>query len=913
MESGHVYLLLPCHSLEDFPIDDRDTDADQLLTYWTAPWHPAIITSTSCPPKWHRMDDLPQEFSDVVLLVPRVSRTAMPVDLPDQAASRNASVISQVLTRAALVDQIAEELAACSASRLIPVEQVDQELVADFYALGYWRLQIELLTRKMRYTSCLDHQRFDEVLLQAAAAACHDARHDAQQALQRCYDMLADERDHYYPVDSFLFDVALVAPESNAQAIRRELSGPLGPSRPLPKNLWMTGETLTSLAGSSPELVQEIAERVESRSSPASTGGDDRDGWSDAISLIGGEWDESPTSLVSLAAWQDQLRTGIDAFQKVLGSRPHVFFRRRFGTLPTLIESLSKMSFTGAVLATLDEGRFPRCPQSRVCWQGPTHFSVDAVGQIPLDASKPETFLRLAMTMGESMERDFVAAVCLVHWAGHVSPWMSDVQRGHHYGLRIGKFITLDSFFAMPDEAHHVWQSDVGSYHSPYLQQQIADRAVDPISQWVDAWNRELQLQSTAALRTWAAVLGATRKQLTSAGDDGLVESIDRQLSREPAESATPAVDSQMAPTLAINTGSAPLRFSGKDASTMIPAYGFSVTSAAEGAVEVPEVPSDRGAVSIEGDSISNGVMSAHVDPSTGGLQALYAQNVRGNRLSQRLVHRATGSAQMECDSIEKCISGDAAELVASGRLVNNDQVLAEFRQTFRLESHSRLLRLRVLIQPQVELTRRPWLDHFSIGWAYSSRIEVLRWLHGRQHPVESGRFDAPMGFQLCDGPQATSVFTAGLPFHQIVDDQRLDTLLVVAGQTPRELEVAVGIDLPLPLHTARIWPLPIPQTTTIRSYDLGTGWLFFVDAKHLIASHWRPVWDERDQCVGFAVRFTETAGKAGKATLQCFQPIGRAWTINQSGQWVTDLEVHNGHVVWNFRASEWTEVECRW
>ncbi len=39
-------ILLPCHSLEDFPMHHEGADADGLLAAWTALWHPALLAQT---------------------------------------------------------------------------------------------------------------------------------------------------------------------------------------------------------------------------------------------------------------------------------------------------------------------------------------------------------------------------------------------------------------------------------------------------------------------------------------------------------------------------------------------------------------------------------------------------------------------------------------------------------------------------------------------------------------------------------------------------------------------------------------------------------------------------------------------------------------------------------------------------
>ena len=41
MNYTDLTVLLPCHSLEDFPLYHEGAEADGLLAAWSALWHPA--------------------------------------------------------------------------------------------------------------------------------------------------------------------------------------------------------------------------------------------------------------------------------------------------------------------------------------------------------------------------------------------------------------------------------------------------------------------------------------------------------------------------------------------------------------------------------------------------------------------------------------------------------------------------------------------------------------------------------------------------------------------------------------------------------------------------------------------------------------------------------------------------------
>ena len=112
--------------------------------------------------------------------------------------------------------------------------------------------------------------------------------------------------------------------------------------------------------------------------------------------------------------------------------------------------------------------------------------------RVPLDASQPGTFLRLASRLGESMDTDHVATLWLAHWPDHASPWYADLRRIARYTHALGKFTTLEKYFAETDLPGQVDRFEASQYRSPYLQQAIIRKQSDPISSCVRYWRRRL-------------------------------------------------------------------------------------------------------------------------------------------------------------------------------------------------------------------------------------------------------------------------------------------------------------------------------------------------------------------------------------------------------------------------------------
>ena len=72
MKFQDLIVLLPCQSLEDFSLDRQADDAEEILSAYSALWHPALLASAQDVPKWVAAEDPPQEPADHQLPPARV-------------------------------------------------------------------------------------------------------------------------------------------------------------------------------------------------------------------------------------------------------------------------------------------------------------------------------------------------------------------------------------------------------------------------------------------------------------------------------------------------------------------------------------------------------------------------------------------------------------------------------------------------------------------------------------------------------------------------------------------------------------------------------------------------------------------------------------------------------------------------
>jgi alpha-mannosidase len=204
MTFDDLLILIPSHSLEDFPAEQGESEAASLLNSFAVPWHPALLAAAKVLPRWHRADDPPDSTQRRLILVPSCAESWLPAGWAERLETEGCTVIRNLSDRT--------EMLQAALAPLDPGSAVDPELAADFLALGTCHLLLELLTRKMRHFSNLDEVHLQREVVGAAEAAVAGDAETARTRLQSCFDLLAESRERFYPVDCFLIDLCLLIP-----------------------------------------------------------------------------------------------------------------------------------------------------------------------------------------------------------------------------------------------------------------------------------------------------------------------------------------------------------------------------------------------------------------------------------------------------------------------------------------------------------------------------------------------------------------------------------------------------------------------------------------------------------------------------------------------------------------------------
>ena len=909
MKFDELIILLPCHTLDDFAVYRQGSEADGLLAAWTALWHPALLASAGSMPAWYPAEDPPASLPGRLVVIPWASRRKLPVDWAQRISGEGSLVLENVSSR--------DELLAAALAQLEEGETaVDEDLAGDFLALGYCYLQIELLSRKMHYDSHVDLDPFQTEVLAAARATVRGELEVAREGLVRSFDVLAQARDHFYPVDAYLIDLTLLAPSTLGQALREELA------EGRPTNLVVSGEVVDQMARLEPDSLVAVREALKRGT----------------VSIVGGEYTEGALPLAPIEMILDELRRGEAVYREHLGVAPEVYGRRGLGLSPVLPQILHKHGFIGALHVALDGGQIPRANQCKARWEGVDGAAIDALGATPHDASCPECFLQFARHLGDSIEKDHVATLILAHWPGKTSCWYHDLRRIEAYGGVLGKFVTLDDYFNKTDVPDRLARFSADQYHWPYLRRAVDQGEKDPISRHVRAHRAHAEASARKAVATLSTLV---QGNVPAVGDRGLAEGV-----KELAEGlAGDAVDS-LRGRLVIN----PLSHSrhvavdphadsngpqggdggGSKVIVEVPAMGFAWVSPRE----TEQGDTATSVLLAEENVLRNEYFEVTVNPTTGGIQAMRGYGYRGNQFSQQIAFRhPSARAQpgetwrdpgasaiysvMAADSVAVTHACAAVgEVTSRGHLVNHHgERLAGFVQTMRVLRGSRVLELEIELDVDEPPGADPWDSYYAVRLAWSDPdAELWRDVGMARAATHRERLEAVHFVEIQSGESRLAILPAGLAFHRRSGERMLDTLLVVRGETARKFRLGIGLDISYPLSSGLNMLMPDDRLTVAAAAPVSgrKGWFFHVGAKNITATHWEPL-IEGDRTTGLRVRLLESEGRGGRVPFGTFREVGSARQTDFQSRPLADLPIEAGEIMIDIAGYEWVQVEMLW
>ncbi len=957
MTYDDLLVLIPSHSLEDFPTELGEKPAEGLLNPFAVVWHPVLLAAAQRLPRWQRADDnLPVQPNRLVI-VPTKCSDQVPDSWIERARREGMNVITGITDRQAMLD-----------AALAPLERVpavDPDLAADFLAFGHIYIQTELLTRHMRNFSHLDEPHLEREIVAAAKAACSQDGEAARKYLRHCFEMLLECRERFYPVECFLLDLCLVIPRLGGEKLQKLLE--TGQTI----NLMVTAADLEQIAVEHPESLSLLREGVAAGQ----------------VELVGGEYQDLGTPLLDIDTVIDQLSRGRKTYERLLGRTPGIWGRRRYGVSRQMPQLLDRSGFTGAFHLVMDDGYYPDEEQSKLRWEGADGSTLDAYSRIPLAGDSASSYLRMPVRIAESMDHDHVAGVAIARWPEMRTPWLEDLKRGEKYAAVLGKFTTLSEFFTRTEHPGRHTDFPADKYLTPFFVQSVAKQEAHPIGRYIDWWARQSAFKSAAWVQTMAAalwgrpwpgdltaVVDAMAKahpdaeesvakdaqgaidQLAAAGRSAMTEVFS---SGSPAGGAAAGPGWLLLNPLAVGRKVC-VELPGEARSAADPATRVVQKAAAgAGSVAVVDIPScgfawvpagssapakpasrDKSPPMAEGLTLRNEFFEVHVSETTGGISQVRTYHRSPNRVSQQLAFRfprertltieTEGEEPQTTQSFYSEMRSTAARVLAAGPAMGaietfgeivdqqTNVLLADFRQEIRVYRGKPIIELLIELKPSRKPEGDPWSNYFCSRFAWKdSSAALTRSMQMGASPVgEQERIEAPHYVEIADEKWRTTILGCGLPFHRLTGDRMLDTILIAEGESRTSFRMVIAVDDQYPLQAA----LDAMTPPVVLRLEQGppavgeSGWLVHIGTKNVVLLGIHPLHGDQGEdlstAAGFAVRLLETEGRSKVFKLRLFKPAKSARQRDFRDHTVQTLHMEGDAVVVHVSPHEVCEVE---
>lgn len=900
-------LAVNSHGWEDFPVHHRGQQAAELLAGWTSLWHPDLLQHCQWMPAWQRIDEMPDPPAGAVVVVPRFAASLVPTDAQQRLTGLGGHYVTGDADRNIVVRDLAERLPQTGGNGLTTNP-------ADFFALGYCYLQVQLMTRQLRYLSTLDEAAFQQRLLAAARSAVAGQSAEARASLQCCFDLLAGERNRYYPTEAALIDCQYLYDPLPVAELARSLQAPHRFS------LHLNGQRAGQIREQA-DLGAPVRQRLQAGS----------------LSLVCGPNQEWPTALISLRSVCRELAASVAGIRRAFPeTSTGVYGRRRFGLGPSTPAIIRLAGLRQAVHCTLDDGVFPQTAPNHIRWRGEDGTVLEALTSPPRLADVPETWLNLGICLGETIDSAHYASLFVVRWPGQESDGWVDVINSNGFGNILGRFVTLDEYFEQTHDPGFDQDYSPDQYRNPWLTQMVQRGEPDPVSRFLRYWQGMVGQLAREGMQ--AMLVAVTDKAGPPPGEPA-PDPVQQWM--DPASSSggdpdpvpgEPGLPKQLAGHLARLPGEAPAA-----GNLLINPFSFSrpwlsdtagmVHLPAMGCVREPPDPAPPAATTVpmvvDERTLRNEFFLVEINRETGGIAAIKLHNQRGSLLSQQLaVRRSPGQVSrggsrpglytsMVASEVEIGSDGPWRAVARSrGHLVDEGRPVGEFRQQFTIERGIPWLTL----ESEVDLDKRPggdpWDNYLAcrIAW-HDETADLFAWVHETCHPVNRHRLTAPLALDIRQPRATCSLLTGGLPFHQRIGQRRLDSILVAGNDSGRLWKTGIGINLDNPL-TAALALIRPPESIACQGGPQ-SGWLFHLNCKNVVVLHWAPLAGPDGPALRLLVR--ETAGRAAEVCLESARlPVAARW-IDLQGEILNQLKVQGNQVHWNMNPHETGLVELLW
>jgi len=886
--------------------------APGVMAVFQALWHPDRLRQATSLPTVRTFD---QDLGDdaVRALVPKLFADAAaakfreqpnvalePIDLPSGAGE---AAIAEVARRWNLRTEFAD-------------------FDRDLFALAFTFLALTAVLQNMGQDDPIDDWSVWRDV-ETALRFGDDEPERRRDSLQAAHESLNSARNLVFPSSVNLLDLALWMGDANDARRRLAL-------RP-PTNLFITGAELNALAESNAGFADLLKEAI----------GDQR------VELLSGPYDSRPWTLLSLESKIWQLQRTNEVFRRLLSKDADAFGARSPALTPNLPTLLSKHQYRGCYHGAFDGSTLPYFKSSKLNWTALDGTSLETVCKTAASAEDESAVFVVLKEFAKLLDDDRSPVAAFVHRFGTQATWLAWWLRASELSQVLGRFQTLTDYSLGSALPHHQTRTRAEEYDAKAFEGALARGIADPVSSFAGYYRRRMAFDAAASL--WGLALCASdgRADVESSHQPDQLENAVESM--EPiAVDAIPSWSHEAAIALAaeafkksqaglgvavFNPCSFPRRaclFVSPATTPKLEAPVRAVQPLADKCAVVVDVPGwgwawmprsvpggpasgpqPAGKTVAAGLKLKNEFIEVEIDKASGGLRGLWDVRTGFSRLGQQLAH-ATGG-KMVARSRTITANGPAVgEITTEGDLLSPDgkQKWATFRQSFRLWVGRPVLEIDVHLEPLRPLKSDPE-DYFALRWAWPDEKAIVSTTDGLILQSHRGAaLEAPLLVDIRERNLLTTLLTNGLPFHRRSAPRMMDTVLVAAGETARDFQIAVAVDFARPVTAALEMLQPVVALPVDKGppSDQRTGAFASITPPAVVASVIRPQPGDEGKAT---LRLVETMHKSVRAELRFSHRPRGARFINGRGDVVYDIYPSGDALPVDLNASEtqWVEL----
>ena len=939
MSDRQLHLLSPYRMPTTYPLQLSGDEAASWLNGYLSLWHPAALSLAGQAPQTSNTYDHDTPGAGYVYCVPQGPHLYQPDDWAERVLAAGAVRYPSSTDRSESVEFLKTALREKDAAS--PLLDAPEEVVRLFAGLGLGYLLVDSLFEAMDHEKLLDAAGFWSDVTAAVEAANQNA--DYQLHLKAAAEKLQVAREQLSCSSIYWLDWVLVQP--------KELNAPWPESlaKGIPLTLLASGETLEKLAEQAPDRFAELKAKIIP-DLPAS------------VDLCCGSYRERDDALLPFESQLWNLRKARQTVKDLFGVETAVYARQKSAFHPQLPSWLQHVGFKHAVLVSFDSATIPTLRGTAANWPGPDGKAVDAFTRTPLPAHDPHTFFNLVYHLREAISQDAAPTIALIHKGSAPFSVYRDLLALADLAPVLGTWIGLGRYFTDAVTGDYIGAQQADDFFADYLDDRVTHgHRPDPVS----AFPRHLRLRRKLDS---AFTLASLYRSLTPNPGPEEAESLKKLADIETEVELRgvefpPGPTDELANSLSLHEATIAKRLAdrlqarsaeGQPGVMVFNSCSFARRAALEieGArgpipladpvkysefsegvarlvVEVPPLgyvwlpqgvpggsaPKPR-LKTADGLTLRNEFFEADVDSVTGGLRSFRDLRTRITRFGQQLVYNPGSTAKVK--SIKVTHSGAAlGEITSEGELLNaQDEVLATFRQRFRVWMGRPVLEMRIELDVKHEPSGYPWHGYYGarFGWR-DERGVLFRGVNGQNTQTGYTRPVSPDYLEIRFGAERSFLFTGGLPFLQRNGARMADVILVPEGEQNRTFELLLSLDRELPMQTAVGWVSPTPILLTEKGPPAAgaSNWLAHLDMPSLILTSLRPCDASDGMNRAVAGQFLETAGFGGSAELRFARDPVQASLVDGMGSPTQPLTMNGDAIPLDYSAGETLRVKAEW